>query len=138
MVTIHPLSTPQHFTASCNTTDDVGHLVRISGPTVGSSYSVTRVDITDPQKMPAIGIIISKPSPSMCVVQRLGTVDVSLAGVSSLVPGRLCFVGPDAMPSATLPSPAPGAYVMIQAVGIGTGPSTFELDPSSSMVRIRL
>lgn len=62
--------------ANCQATDAVGNAVRITGDIVGDKYQVTKVNIDSIPTMPAIGIIIDKPSPTStsCIVQVSGVV----------------------------------------------------------------
>lgn len=57
------------FSAVCSAAESVGDGVYISGPLSGGLPTVSKVDITDPAKMPAVGIIESKSSSTECVVQ---------------------------------------------------------------------
>ena len=60
--------------AYCFSTDSVLDCVYIMGPKVGVHYQVTKADITNPVKMPAVGIIVSKSGPTDCVVQVSGVI----------------------------------------------------------------
>lgn len=136
--TTDPLVSQQAFTATCAPSDNVGNLVSIDGAVVNGVYQVMSVDITDFNMMPAIGIIIKKDSPTSCVVQRFGT--VSNVGLSSLQPGKRCFVGFDSRPTNTPPLAVDSTtgFAMIQPVGIAIGATSIELVPTLHMTRVRI
>jgi hypothetical protein len=66
---------PPGFDAICGAGDTVGSGVYVSGSLVGGVPTVSTVDITDPAKMPAIGVIVSKASSTTCFVQFLDLVE---------------------------------------------------------------
>jgi len=103
-VTARRRSIPQNFLANCQTGDSVGDLVYSSGGMVGGYYTVTKVDISDPSKMPAVGMIVAKVSPTICVVQVGGEIKDIYSG---FVPGRHCFVGTDARLTQVVPTAPP-------------------------------
>jgi hypothetical protein len=102
------------FQAYCFSTDAVGDLVYIMGPKLGVYYQVAKVDIDDPAKMPAVGVIIAKVSPTECVVQTDGIVRGFYSG---LVTGRPAFAGIDARATTTFVRPTSG-YRLLQIVGV--------------------
>lgn len=126
------------FQATCSTLDQVGNLVRIAGPKSGSFYQVISADISNSNFMPVIGIIISKPTASTCVVQRFGA--ASTPGlIAPLVTGKRCFVGFDSKPTVTPPLAvnSPTGTAMIQIVGVAIGTSLIELVPNLNMTKVK-
>jgi hypothetical protein len=91
------------FAAWCYATDVVGDVVHIMGNKVGSYFQVTKVNIEDESTMPAIGVIVQKLSPSVCVVQHRDLVSGVYTG---LTPGSTLWVGSDSRLSST-PPPSP-------------------------------
>jgi len=79
----------QTFSAQCLSSDAVGHVVYISGDKTGGFYQVTKVDIDDNNKMPALGIIVSKQSSTECTVQTSGRVESFTTG---LTPNNYLFI----------------------------------------------
>jgi hypothetical protein len=114
------------FSATCLATDLVGNFAYVTGP-----YAVTTVDISDSTKIPTIGVIISKSTPTTCVVQWHGEVSGLYVG---LIPGKMYFVGSDGRPSATVPVIISG-YGYIQKIGVGLNPSTLLVMPSLELVK---
>lgn len=70
---------------TCPNTVDVGDLVYVSG-----SDQVDLADVTDYLKMPAVGIVIGKPTLTSATVAYFGEVDV----FAGLTPGAAYYVGP--------------------------------------------
>ena len=68
------LSTPG-FDAICLAGDAVGDGVYFFAPLLGGTPRVTKVDITDNGKMPAVGIIVEKSTSTTCFVQTSGLVE---------------------------------------------------------------
>jgi hypothetical protein len=78
--------------ANCLVADAVGDCVRITGPKIGNRFQVTKVDIGVPGQHLAVGIIVKKFDPTMCVVHFHGPLrNVYL----TLSPGRAYLVGTD-------------------------------------------
>ena len=117
-----PVST---FAAYCFSTDAVGDLVFIMGAKVGSRYQVTKIDVDDASKIPAVGILISKSSPTECEVQTGGV----LKGVySGLTPGKALFAGTDARPSHTYTRPTTGKrWVQMIATALSAADIVIEI-----------
>jgi len=106
--------TPQKFNANCLSGDTVGKAVYVTGPKVGERYQVTTADPSDSTKMPSVGVIIEKSSPTECVVQALGEM---VGIVTGLTPGRLVMIESDGSIGHTLPVPGVGATARIQYIG---------------------
>lgn len=122
-----PYASAFTFPANCDGSDAVDHCVYISGDLSGGLPTVMRADITDPSKMPAIGVIISKQTSSLCIVAWFGSVTKS-----GLTPGSRYFVGSDSKPTATRPS----APSLIQIVGVAVDSGRLLVNPSPDMVRL--
>jgi len=106
---------------TCLSTDSPGDCVYIAGDFTGAPYVVTRADITDRTKMSAIGVILTKSSPTACRIIMQGIAD----GYSGLVRGYPVYVGVDGRPTSTPPVPGPGQRFYIQSMGLGTSPTSF-------------
>ena len=99
------LGAPQLLRANCLVSDAVGDAVCITGDRVGDLYQVTRVDIdnSNPRQAIAVGVIKSKSSSTLCLVQVSGEMRSLYSG---LTPNRPIFVGVDGRLTQTRP-PAP-------------------------------
>jgi hypothetical protein len=117
--------------AACEVDDAVGDLVYVRGDSVDGVPSVGRVDIADFSKLPAVGQITAKPTPTDAVVVRRGIV----AG-AGLTPGRLYFAGDDGRPTATRPV-ATAAPLFVQIVGTALDAARLLLNPNQAMTRVR-
>ena len=72
--------------------------------------------------MPAVGMIVEKPTSTRCVVQVLGETDIF-----STTPGSRYFIGLDGKPTATAPAALLGSIAILQVLGIAIGTSRFLL-----------
>jgi hypothetical protein len=111
-----PASTPSTFNAACPPSIIVGNWVYITGPKSAGLYQVALADPTSPTKIPAAGVVISKPTSSTAVVQWGGAVPAGVIG--SIAPARVCYVGPA---GTTVASPPSTLYVQIVGTTIDTG-----------------
>jgi len=114
----------------CLPTDVVGNFVYITGPSIAGLPQVTTVDPTDDAKMPALGIIVTKPTGTTCTVQLAG--DVTIPG---LIPNKRYFVGSAGTLSPTPPVPTPGNYAYVQLVGIATDTNLLTLLPTGLLIK---
>jgi hypothetical protein len=105
-----PYSEGRYFEANCLFSDLVNHCVRVTGVTVGVP-DVTRVDPLLAPTMPAVGIIVQKPTSTTCLVQVSG----QITSFSPVVAGVWYYVGTSAFPVS-----APPAFPAIpQVIGVG-------------------
>ena len=131
MLVARPLAPSTTKTAACATTDSVGDLVCISAGFTGGNYTVTKADPSDYTKMPAVGVIVSKPTATLAVVQFSLEIKEIYA---ALVPGRVYFVGTNGWPSAVPPAPTPGGRAYVQPVGVAVDETVLRLDPAKTMI----
>lgn len=108
------LFTPQRFRANCLAGDVLGNAVYVTGPAVGDVYQVATADPRDAAKMPALGVIVEKTSPTECFVQSLGELKGSYTGLS---PGRLVMVEIGGTLGQTFPTALPGGTARVQYLG---------------------
>lgn len=86
---------------TCLSSDAVGNCVSISGNAVGNTYQVCTADPSTSVKMPAVGVLISKTSPTSGTVQIFGELRDIYTGLSH---GQLLYVGADSRLTHTRPS----------------------------------
>ena len=79
---INVSSAEQTFNAECTVDEAIGNVVYIYGTKIGSLYRVRNADIDDISKMPAVGIVVRKPSSTECVVQVSGIAKSVLTGLT--------------------------------------------------------
>ena len=122
------------LTASCTAADDLGDCVKISGDAVDGVYQVASVDITAADPNPACGIIISKSSPTDCVVQVSGIMSGIYTGLTS---GRLYFVDVNSRLDTDPPVP-PGAgdTRYVQSMGQAVSDDVIVLAPALPIKRV--
>jgi hypothetical protein len=121
------------FTATCLSTAQIGDLVYMTG---GAGNEVRGIDISDYTKMPAVGCIVSKESPTDCTVQ---TSNILVGAYSGLTPGKIYFSGSGSNPKPVHPAPIPGSGQSLfhQPIGIAINSTTMALMPSSNLTRVR-
>lgn len=120
---------PTHaFWAGCDATLVVGEWVYITGPSVSGRYQVARSDVSDSAKMPAVGVVVSKPSSTLCQVQWGGEV----SGLGVLVPRRVYFLQPDSKIGLGVPS-ASGQYV--QRLGVALDANRLLVNLNTGLVK---
>lgn len=115
MIVTRPTSSNLVRTAICQVSDIVGNVVYVTGPRVGVDWQVATVDITDPNTLPGIGIIVYKISPTRAVIQLSGDIRNVYTG---LTPGATYWTGPGGYPVTPPPIPDPGVVITNQPVGV--------------------
>lgn len=118
--------------ALCAAADTVGKCVHVSDDMVGKDYQVRTADPHSILTMPAIGVIVSKPSDTTCKVFTFGEMSGTYSG---LTPGHVMFVGGDGSLVEVPPVPPLGGSVFIQTMGATMGSSVIMVNPSFSMVK---
>jgi len=124
---------PDFKLANCQAGDGVGSLVYIAGDRVGEYYQVATADPSDRDKMPAVGVIISKFTSTTCVVQTGGDVNGVYTG---LTPGELLFTGDGGGLDDEMPVPSGGPRY-VQTVGVSLANDVFRIAPDLIMTRRR-
>lgn len=117
--------------AECTAAESVGDFVCISDNPPNGHDMVGRADPANFTKMPAVGVIISKSIPTMCLVQWLGETPNIFTGLSS---GEVYFVGEDARVAEVPPVPTT-VPLFTQFMGVATAPTRLYLRPNDHMVR---
>lgn len=123
---------PNVQAADCTAAEAVGDPVYISSAAVGDRWQVRTTDYTDFNKMPAVGVIIDKPTATTCVVQVGGEVSI----YTGLTVGRKVFVSISGIEQPPVSRPLSGVKY-VQSLGVATGTTTVAMNVGSSMVRIR-
>lgn len=99
--------------ADCLATDLVKHVVRVSADAVGGVYQVEKLEIIDPTVSLALGVIVSKATPTRCTVQIGGLMSGIYTGLDA---GKPLFVGDDSQLTHTVPTrPATGIKLLYHA-----------------------
>lgn len=131
-----PAAGASTFSATCLAGDLVGASVYIAGADIAGVPQVASAAASDAAKMPAVGAIVAKPTPTTCTVQRFGRVDVSGTG-AVLTPGARYFVGFSGEPVSPPPTAAlsPTGYVLLQPIGVATSATILEYQPSQTLLR---
>lgn len=117
--------------AECSVAESVGDFVCIIDDPPNGHDLVGKADPSDFSKMPAVGVIISKSSPTRCLVQWMGETPNIFSGLSS---GEVYFVGADAKVAEVPPVPAT-VPLFTQFMGVATAPTRLYLRPNDHMVK---
>jgi hypothetical protein len=116
-----PGTDPAVFNATCDAGVAVGTFVRLTG---NAGPEVEAADAYLQAKIPSVGIVVSKTSPTVCVVRNLGAVALFVG----LTPGKVYWLGADGAIQATPPPAAPGTMRYAQIVGYALDGSTLMVD----------
>lgn len=117
--------------ASCLPADAVGNCVFISGPKIGGYYQVRTVNPIVSNNIPAVGLVVSKDSPSVCTVQMFG-ITTALSGLN---PGADYFIDLDGTLTSTIPLAPVGEKYYIQPMGRAMSTDEFFISPSGSIIK---
>jgi hypothetical protein len=119
------------FAAACTAAEAIGDWVHIAGPAVAGLPYVERADPSQLDRMPAVGMVLSKASSTRCLVGTSGV--VAQAG-PPLTPGGRYFVGLDGRLLLGPPAAGPGP-VFWQTVAVAVDEGHVELSVSLNMHR---
>jgi len=104
---------------TCTATESIGDAVYISG-----ADNVRQADASSTSTMPAIGIIVAKPSSTQCLVRTKGIVK----GLSGLTAGSRYFISTAAGGiTATAPT---GSGEVVQYIGVAKSTTELEICPN--------
>jgi hypothetical protein len=117
--------------AECTAAESVGDFVCIVADPPNGVDLVGKADPSDFTKMPAVGIIISKSSPTDCLVQWFGETPDIFSGLNS---GEVYFVGSDSKIADVPPVPTT-VPLFSQWMGVATAPTRLYVRPNDHMVR---
>jgi len=117
--------------AECTSAEAVGDFVCIAGDPPNGYDVVAKADPADFNKMPAVGVVISKSSPTECLVQWYGETPDIFSGLSS---GEVYFVGADSKIAEEPPTPIT-VPLFTQFMGVATAETRLYLRPNDHMVR---
>jgi len=115
--------------ANCLAGDVVNALVYVTGPSVGMLMQVATVDITDKDKMPVLGMIIGKASPTVCTVLMWGIVVPGFA----LTPNKVYFAGPTGQATTVVPVARP---TFVQPIAQALDSARLFLKPSLNYTKL--
>jgi hypothetical protein len=118
----------QYVSAICTAAESIGDVVYVSGPMVGGVVVVSKADATNETKMPGFGLIVKKPSPTQCIVQRAGRVDGVYSG---LTVNQRYWVDSSGVLSSSYPRPG-----YAQAVALAVDPTSLQLDFGFRMIQV--
>jgi hypothetical protein len=114
----------QKIQATCQATDTVGDAVYVSGNKVAGRYPVTKVDVDDIGKMPAVGVIVEKYAATECAVQIGGVVADIYTG---LTPNAVLFIGTDSRLTETRPARPGSGSRLLQTIAQALSTTEFQL-----------
>jgi hypothetical protein len=115
--------------ASCDAALVVGDCVYAVGIDLGGLPQVALCDITNPVKVPAIGLLESKSAPTICKVRLFGV----SSSFFTLTGGQKYYVGFNG--KLTLTQPLMTGRFYVQIMGIALDASTFLVKVNYPIVR---
>jgi hypothetical protein len=122
-VIVPPISLLTTFNAACPSGLATKDFVYITGPSIGGVYQVAKADITDYSKLPAVGVVIDKPTPTTCKIQWQGEVTI----FSGLIPHKIYFL--DTLGQASDIPPTPTTNLFIQVLGTALDTNVLLISP---------
>lgn len=116
---------------ACLTSDAIGDPMCIRGDRVNGKWRVQKADALDGSKMPAVGILIDKTTPTVGKMQMTGPIRDIFTGLN---PGKSYHVN---SPSFTVAPPVPGmlGYSMAQILGYAAASDILVLTGNILMTR---
>jgi hypothetical protein len=139
---VNPLTIPradlrylrQYKEVACLSTDTVGDWVCKRGEVVNGKLRVQRTDPQDIGKMPAIGVLVSKVTPTVGVIQIYGLCEI----FTGLDIGRtVYFLGVDGRLSSIQPVIGPGGYSLVQFLGTPVASNVLQINNGGSLNLIK-
>ena len=115
--------------AECSAAEAVGDLVCIYDDPPNGYDIVRKADPSDFNLMPAVGVVISKTSPTRCFVQWSGETPALFTGLSS---GEIYFLGANAKLAELPPVPGPSS-MFVQTVAVATSPTKVYVKPENNL-----
>lgn len=115
---------------ACLSTDLVGDWVCTRGERVNGKWRVQKADLYDRTKMPAIGVLISKSTPTVGVMQVIGPCTL-FTGLDYTQ--QVAWLGPAGL-QYSLPSAGPSGYAIIQRLGKPMASDIFWITGSLEML----
>lgn len=117
--------------AECTADESVGDFVCIADDPPNGHDLVVKADPADYNKMPAVGVVISKSSPTMCRVQWFGETPNIFTGLSS---GEVYFLGTNARASDLPPIPTT-IPLFQQSIAVATAPTRLYIDTNNNLTK---
>ena len=116
--------------AICTAAEDVGHWVYVEvEKTATDPEEVRKANPTDFNKMPAVGVIISKITATLCEVQWFGETPDVLSGLGV---GEVHYLAHDGTAKSDPPIPG-GSPVFWQTLGIGLSADSLYVKPDDQL-----
>lgn len=112
----------------CLATDAVGDWVAIRGDRVGVQWRVQRADCTDITKMPAVGVLISKDTPTTGLIQVLGPCTI-FTGLDYTAP--VAWLGPTGVQFTMPTGPA-----IVQRLGVAVADDVLWISGSMELMEL--
>jgi len=119
--------------ARCTVAESVGDFVYILDEPLNGLDQVRKADPADYNKLPAVGVIISKQSSDFCRVQWDGETPPIFSGLS---PGEIYFLGADSSIAERPPKPsAPGEEFFVQTVAVATAEDKVYIQTENNLTK---
>ena len=140
---LNPLTIPRgdnrylRFTqeVACLSTDSVGDFVCVRDLPVNGKWRVHKANPFDESKMPAIGVLISKSTPTVGIIQLIGPLVGMYSGLDHTLP---CFVGESGLVQEPPPVDLTNTYAFVQQIGFATDTTDIFLSGSIAMTKKKL
>lgn len=118
---------------ACLSSDTVGDFVCIRGERVNGKWRVEKANPEDQTKMPSVGVLVSKSTPTVGIMQLVGPCTL-FTGLDFTKPAYHLW---SSGIQSGLPPIGPGGYVMVQQVGKPVSSDILWLSNDTRMVKQR-
>lgn len=112
----------------CLAGDAPGDCLYVTGPEVGGALQVAKADLSTIAKMPAIGVLLSKATPTSGVAVLSGFFTPGFA----LTPNARMWIGP----TGVLVGTRPAAPAFLQVMGRAVDAARVLISPSTEMCKV--
>ena len=117
--------------AECTVAESVGDFVCIVDDPPNGYALVGKADPANYDRLPAVGVVIGKSTPTECLVQWIGETPNIFSGLAS---GEVYFLGDDSKPVDVPPVPV-GVPMFAQSVAVATAPTRLYVKPSGNLTK---
>lgn len=124
----------QYREVACLTSDAIGDWVCVRDDLINDKLRVEKANPQDIAKMPAIGVLVSKSTPMVGIIQMYGICEI-YSGLDLLQP--VYFIGVDGRLSAIQPVVGPLGYAYVQMIGSPVASDLLQINNGGSLNLIK-
>ncbi len=115
--------------ADCTVDEVIGDFVYVMGDPVADRDQVRKANPANYDKLPTVGVVISKSADDKCLVQWLGETPALFTGLST---GEIYFLGADSKIAEVPPAPVT-VDMFVQPIGVAVAPDRVYIRPEANL-----